>query len=724
MPKKNKYAGLTDQQRLEQMAREADEKDQKAYDRRHFIYNVSKGVVSFFKSIFSRKIPKKEERVTFRVSYNDLQDGTVKTKALSDINDGAVKAVQDKFRKDIGISNPQDMNPGEQKKFYDELNRQLNARQRIKNFEIRMVSNEKITLGGTKPMSQYTDSNGQRWLAKQAVNCMGFAKLSGALLTEAGAKIQELVDPSTAVQAFSGRTQEHGDVSFQRRLENVLKSKIEVEVPDPAHPGDPAYKIKNKVPNPDYIDLFRFSKHPEIATEETIKKVEKLGDQILREHTTDWLLCNFDTKGENFILTQEKPNAPLVLHGIDKEAAFNYLSNPQSQHMSRTYRPHNNDTLYNVVFSMYAQGKMDLDLNSITDRVSRITKMSDEAYMANYKGYLDHVKAKDPEHYAEKYVAILERKQNLAKEYRSFFGSLVNERIQNVDEAEAQKLRNKYLDDQGRMKMFADVPETSPAMERIQKMKLQGFLEIRTSGMTREGFEKLYLAQKAEREIKSERKKNERTRKEDLISKTDYLSNLQKKFHGSKEAEEFVKSIGKVKMKDLTSPQKAAEIFYDVYTLKKASNEAKRMQDTCKKMAANPEKYRISENYRELLKAGVGAFALADNILQDQENSADDIRSMKEHPKTIFTILLCKAIEKERSTNPAGQRGYWEQAVDKFGLDQLVDAFKNNVSKQNQVKNFSFEKLKKYMLTPTDAKQLSAQKDPLTTASNDAPAVS
>ena len=724
MPKKNKYAGLTKQQRLEQMAREADEKDQKAYDRRHFIYNVSKGVVSFFKSIFSRKIPKEEERVTFRVSYNDLQDGTVKTAALRQVNDDAVRAVQEKFQKEIGKNNPQDMNPGDQKKFYDELKRQLEARQRIKNFEIRMVSNESITLGGTKPMRQYTDSNGQRWLAKQAVNCLGFAKLSGALLTEAGAKIQELVDPATAVQAFSGRTQEYGDVSFQRRLENVLKSKIEVEVPDPAHPGDPAYKIKQKVPNPDYIDLFRFSKHPEIATEETIKKVEKLGDQILREHTTDWLLCNFDTKGENFILTQEKPNAPLVLHGLDKEAAFNYLSNPQSQHMSRTYRPHNNDTLYNVMFTMYAQGKLNLDLNSITDRVSRITKMSDEAYMENYKGYLDHIKAKDPEHYAEKYVAILERKQTLAKEYRNFFGSLVNERIQNVDEVEARKLRDKYLDPQGRMKMFADAPETNPAMDKLRKMKLEGFLEMRITGLAQKGFEKLYLAQKAEQALKSEKDSGKRTRMENLISNTDYLRNQQKKFYNSKEAAEFIKSIKKVEMKDLTSPQRSAEIFYDVYTLKKASNEAERMQKMCKEMAADPQKYRISKNYQELLKAGTGAFALANHILQNRENSAADIGSMKEHPKTIFTILLCKAIEKERATNPAGQRGYWERAVDKFGLNQLVEAFKNNVSKQKQVKNFSFEKLKKYMLTPTDAKQLNAQKDSLAAVSNDASAVS
>lgn len=256
---------------------------------------------------------------------------------------------------------------------------------------------------------------------------MGYYKKEGALLTAAGAQLQKLVDPATAVDAFVGRTDKHGEVSFQRRLENVEHGEGK-------------------------LDLFRFSRHPEIASQDTIAAVQELAPQILREHTTDWLLCNFDTKGENFIITNDGQGR--VLHGIDKEAAFNKILNPKAQKMSMTYRPHANETLYNVIFQMYANNDMDFDLMDVLPQIERIERLDDEAYMATYRDYLEHIQAKDPEHFEEIREKILQRKKDLRLEYESFFTDLVTERCKKLHPDEAADLKRRYFGEGGQRFRF------------------------------------------------------------------------------------------------------------------------------------------------------------------------------------------------------------------------------------------------------------------------------
>ena len=76
----------------------------------------------------------------------------------------------------------------------------------------------------------------------------------------------------------------------------------------------------------------------------------------IRDSVTDWLLCNFDTKGENFLEDDQGR-----LRGIDKEQSLSFLDHKDAQHMSYRFSPNPNKTLYNSVFELYAQGKLDLD---------------------------------------------------------------------------------------------------------------------------------------------------------------------------------------------------------------------------------------------------------------------------------------------------------------------------------------------------------------------------
>lgn len=364
----------------EKKAQDADAKDEKSYKMRHGFYDFSKGFVMGLKKL--KPTGNIVERRTTQVPVQTLK----REATAEELQSG--KAT------------------------------------------LRMEHDEKINMGGTKPMSQYIASDGSEWLAKQAVNCMGYYKMEGALLTEAGAKLQKIVHPETAVDAFVGRTRAHGDVSFQRKLENVEEGE-------------------------DKLDLFKFSKHPELADAETIRKVQELSPQILREHTTDWLLCNFDTKGENFIITK-KEGGQRVLHGIDKEAAFNKILKPEAQHMSRTYKPHANNTLYNVIFTMYANGEMDLNLFDVFPQIKRVSQMGDVEYMGLFSDYLAHILKEKPKEYDDICKKILERKDNLKEEYEFFFTKLIEERCQKLHPEEASALRTRYYGEGGTQFRFRE----------------------------------------------------------------------------------------------------------------------------------------------------------------------------------------------------------------------------------------------------------------------------
>ncbi|MFI3312698.1 MAG: hypothetical protein R3Y62_02320 [Eubacteriales bacterium] len=425
------------QQQRQKAALAADKHDEKSYNRRHALYDFSKAVVMGLKSIFSSAPDTGGVLPSFDVAHKDLEKNYMKrgdgSPGSHDMDmRGANFATQ---RKDLesqvrrqAITALYQRGKLEEdtfeEAFYSEQELQLIEQETAEmlshtTMNLRMSHWEDINLGGTKPMSQYYLEDGSKWLAKQAVNCMGYYKEEGVLLTTAGAILQTKMHPETAVEAFSGVTADHGFVSFQRRLDHVESG-------------------------PNKLDLFKFSRHPEIATPETVAAVQELAPQILREHATDWLLCNFDTKGENFIITK-KPGEERVLHGIDKEAAFHKLRDPKAQAMSMDYKPHANNTLYNVVFTMYAENKMDLNLFDVAEQITKSEAMDEQEYMSMFQPYLDSVQKNDPEHLDEIRQKIWERKANLRATYETFFTQLVLKRCKGLHPTEAAALRARYF---------------------------------------------------------------------------------------------------------------------------------------------------------------------------------------------------------------------------------------------------------------------------------------
>lgn len=253
--------------------------------------------------------------------------------------------------------------------------------------------------GGTKPMYIFEDRSepiheeGQpvrykQYLFKEAVNCIGWYKPEGALMTEAASQLQKRICGEYSIPAYA--CQKGGRVlgSFQEKVET-----------------------KNQG-----IDLFAWQANPQDTLSPEMKS------EILREHVLDWLLCNFDTKGENFLHRTDGH-----LSSFDKEASFSKLSDPGAAEMSTTYKPHANNTLYNVLFGEFAAGRVTLDLSAQLPYIDLVESISDEEYKKIFAPVLEHKyghgKKRD-----EVEAAILKRKTTLRSTYDKFRTQLLQER--------------------------------------------------------------------------------------------------------------------------------------------------------------------------------------------------------------------------------------------------------------------------------------------------------
>lgn len=284
--------------------------------------------------------------------------------------------------------------------------------------DMHLVNVGRAFFGGTKPMYIFEDHNApilddfgvfqgyQQYLYKEAINCVGFDKPEGALVTAAAAKLQEKICGPYSIPAY---TAEHdGKVigSFQKKIDSL----------------------------PMETDLFQWQANPQ-----AYPLLERnITDEILREHTLDWLLCNFDTKGENFLMRREDGH----LCSFDKEASFSKLYDEGAAHMSTDYKPHSNDTIYNTIFREYAAGRQGLDLPTVIAQILKAEQISDVEYLLTFDAMLTQKYGRRSARNRDRQAAedaILARKTNLRAEYREFFTDLVNRRHQALLETRRQR---------------------------------------------------------------------------------------------------------------------------------------------------------------------------------------------------------------------------------------------------------------------------------------------
>lgn len=296
--------------------------------------------------------------------------------------------------------------------------------QREEGQQLHLVNIGRATMGGTKAMYEFSElrehmpANDVRqiWLFKEATNCIGMSKPEGAIVTAEASRLQRQLRGELSIPAYCVRV--NGEVvgSVQKKLQ-------------PAAGG---------------VNLFRWQAQDDLSA--NAPDAVTMHD-LMNEHTLDWVLCNFDTKGENFI---NQDGGHVI--SFDKEASFNKLLDDGAQAMSYTYKPHSNDTIYNTMFRAYANGTIDLDLYANEEAIHSIESKDAQEYAEMFRATLDAKYKKGSKSRSRAETLLKERFRTLRETYRTFYTALIRERLEHFqgDSEEHRQERerlNAYLRD-------------------------------------------------------------------------------------------------------------------------------------------------------------------------------------------------------------------------------------------------------------------------------------
>lgn len=264
-------------------------------------------------------------------------------------------------------------------------------------FDYGMKYKGKAHLGGTGEMYVIEDlDDGIDYLFKPAqAKYGGNAEEFRAYIQEAGYKVQGIIDPNTSVVAGTG----YVDIPGKGSVFGAAQMKIE--------DVDPSFNLFNWQNNGGPID-------PSIIS------------QLQRENVTDWLLCNYDAHGRNFVYTTDGR-----LIGVDKEQSFRYITQAGAQKMSLTYHPNaaygESETIYNTMYRRFADGTLDIRLNDTLTYIKRIESIPDNEYREIFRKYAESLYGKGQK--AETLLdQIVSRKQNVRQTFETFYSDLLTQR--------------------------------------------------------------------------------------------------------------------------------------------------------------------------------------------------------------------------------------------------------------------------------------------------------
>lgn len=261
---------------------------------------------------------------------------------------------------------------------------------------LNLTIGNRAKLGGTGEMYEAKDADGNDYLFKPAYR-KGTTDVEAfrAYVQEAGYKVQGIIDPETTVGVgtvtadIPGKGQVFG--AAQTRIKNI----------------DASFDLRTWQDNGGQID-------PSIIT------------QLQRENVTDWLLCNYDSHGGNFILTQDGK-----LIGVDKEQSFRFIGQSGAQSMSVDFHPNSavgeREPIYNTMYRRFAKGELDINLNDTLAYIKRIEAIPDTEYREIFRPYAESLYGKGGK--AEALLdQITSRKQNVRKTFEDFYSGLLTHR--------------------------------------------------------------------------------------------------------------------------------------------------------------------------------------------------------------------------------------------------------------------------------------------------------
>lgn len=260
---------------------------------------------------------------------------------------------------------------------------------------------ESLCLGGTGVM-YLVEVDGKEYIFKPAIRKRSSIK-ERSIVQECAYKIQMIVDPLSAVWCCYVE---------QDDIVGALQEKI---------------PLNKKSLN--YKDMQKYN----------ISFSEGQLDQFMREFITDYLICNFDSHGGNFITDENG-----VIRGIDKEQAFKYMIDKESEFPSINYHPNEiygeDEPIYNTIFRRFSNGELDIDFGVIDKYMKRVEMVDDREYASIFKSYCDqasHTFDMSRDEMLEKIVA---RKKNMRNVITTFYNSLSQMRKTGVESGKRIKI--------------------------------------------------------------------------------------------------------------------------------------------------------------------------------------------------------------------------------------------------------------------------------------------
>lgn len=103
-------------------------------------------------------------------------------------------------------------------------------------------------------------------------------------------------------------------------------------------------------------------------------------ETLLKHRVLDWAMSQHDAKADNFLLTKDGK-----ILGIDKDQAFKFLG---TDSLDPSYKPNPSPQIYQDLFNLYADKKIDLDMKAMLPAIKQIESMSDDAWLASFSSYL------------------------------------------------------------------------------------------------------------------------------------------------------------------------------------------------------------------------------------------------------------------------------------------------------------------------------------------------
>lgn len=268
--------------------------------------------------------------------------------------------------------------------------------------EIKGEFTKKIFLGGTGTMYS-TIIDGTEYLFKPAIDKCGFnIEPFRADIQETGYKIQSIVDIQSSIYCFTGdlrlakgETPIYG--AFQKRINTV-----------------PTNYRRWQRNNDEILD-------------------KDILNGLLRESVTDYLLCNFDSHGGNFILGNDN-----ILRGVDKEQSLRYIRGKDYKvdidYSPNTIRYGEAEPILHTILKRYMNNELDIDLITIYKYISKVEQIDDKEYLSLFEPYLHSLKSSlnmFDETYNYLVSLILERKQKIKEAFSQVFLDVISARINN-----------------------------------------------------------------------------------------------------------------------------------------------------------------------------------------------------------------------------------------------------------------------------------------------------